>query len=283
MSDADLFPSASALATLRDAAAQVRPEPPPGQVVSWLARLRLLIGVPFPYLVVDDALLPPPESIRFFFLDRNWTDAACDGALSVAADARERAHLRGRHAELRDTVDRAERNDRHSRVRPGQVLDGAADMPVTGFLLRSRLVSGWPGLQVRASRDGSAVPTVRLERLAPAVLLAMFDGLPDTVTLEEPHQGVQFGFNAAAGGRYAVPGRDGQPAAGPVPFRPGGGGVVDMVALAELLHATEAAPLARRLLQFPFRQDFTGPPEPGTAFRPSITLADLGAAFEEEA
>ena len=44
--------------------------------------LRLLEQVPFCYLVPDSLLLPP-ESIRFFYVDRNWTDALIQGALSV--------------------------------------------------------------------------------------------------------------------------------------------------------------------------------------------------------
>ena len=34
---------------------------------------------------------------------------------------------------------------------------------------------------------------LRLERLAPAVLLVLFDGVPAVVHIEEPRQGVQFG------------------------------------------------------------------------------------------
>ena len=46
----------------------------PDTARDWLAALRLGEGVPFQYLVLDDRLLPA-ESIRFFYLDRNWTDA----------------------------------------------------------------------------------------------------------------------------------------------------------------------------------------------------------------
>ena len=52
----------------------------PGELRRFLARLRLLHGVPFCYLVPDAELLPP-ESIRFFYLDRAWTDALVQGAL----------------------------------------------------------------------------------------------------------------------------------------------------------------------------------------------------------
>src|SRR6478735_1768310 len=41
----------------------------PPEVRAFLARARLLEGVPFQHLVPDSELLPP-ESIRFFFLDR---------------------------------------------------------------------------------------------------------------------------------------------------------------------------------------------------------------------
>src|SRR6185436_6176755 len=77
---------------------------------------------------------------------------------------------------------------------------------VSGFLLRSRLVSGWPGLHVRAYRvdrqaddailsesDPDRLKVLRMERLAPAVLLVLFDGVPAVVHVEEPRQGIQFG------------------------------------------------------------------------------------------
>ena len=54
----------------------------PSEVERFLAHLRLLENIPFQYLVPDSDLLPP-ESIRFFYLDRNWTDAAVDGALAA--------------------------------------------------------------------------------------------------------------------------------------------------------------------------------------------------------
>jgi hypothetical protein len=50
---------------------------------NWLARLKLLYGVPFNYLVPDEGMLPP-ESIRFFI----WTSTGstpCSTALSASA------------------------------------------------------------------------------------------------------------------------------------------------------------------------------------------------------
>jgi hypothetical protein len=66
-----------------------------------------------------------------------------------------------------------------------------------GLLLRSALVSGWPGLSVSATAGGQAVAILRLDFLAPDVLFCLFAGLPDTVVLEEPHEGLQFGVDSA--------------------------------------------------------------------------------------
>src|SRR5882724_11094922 len=54
----------------------------PEQMQSWLTDLCLLYGVPFHNLVIDDRMLPP-ESIRFFYIDRNWIEALVDGVFSV--------------------------------------------------------------------------------------------------------------------------------------------------------------------------------------------------------
>jgi hypothetical protein len=176
----------------------------PDGVRDWLASLRLLEGVPFAHLVVDDRLLPP-ESVRFFYLDRNWTDALVQGALAVGAvTAADRAELQTAYPRVRDELDSAERQVRV----PGneQAMAGPADVP-TGFLIRSRAVSGWPALHVRAYRTAVAddsddtadgrdrLHLLRLERLAPAVLLAIFDGVPATVHIEEPRTGLQFGVD----------------------------------------------------------------------------------------
>src|SRR3954470_13482826 len=74
----------------------------PADVVRALARLRLLEGVPFSYLVPDAELLPP-ETIRFFYLDRNATDALVQGALSVGTvNSADRVQLSQLYATVRD-------------------------------------------------------------------------------------------------------------------------------------------------------------------------------------
>ena len=216
------FESTTVIAGLRrawepgDAAADVAGTP--AEVLDWLARLRLLHGVPFAYLVVDDNLLPH-ESIRFFWLDRDWTDAAVEGALSAAgAHSFVRSLAAGDDAATRQRLDVRERNitphdprlaavprpraggpartdEQHVGHVPYETLDGPAGT-VTGFLLRSKAVSGWPELHVRALDEQRRPMTLlRVERLAPAVLLALVDGCPDEVQIEEPRRGIQFGVD----------------------------------------------------------------------------------------
>jgi hypothetical protein len=289
----------------------------PAELRDWLARLRLLEGVPFAYLVADAELLPP-ESIRFFYLDRVWTDALAQGALSVGTVASaDRAELEAVYPYVREEVDEEERL---VRLPGGEAVPQGAAGTVTGFLLRSRAVSGWPGLHVRAYReelaegDDAQIPEsdprrvrmLRLERLAPAVLLALFDGVPAVVHVEEPRQGIQFGVEliAVSGQVDMYQARlrlrdvltaEELPAAHEidVPFRAGSPGVIDMTELRRRMldsaHPTnmgvevDSAEFAIQTLQFPFRQVF-GYVDQSTAildvFRPTVTLAGLQSHYE---
>lgn len=306
------------------------PDPGPRRVPRdlrvWLARLRLLEAVPFSHLVADSSLLPA-ESIRFFHLDRGWTDALVEGALSVGTvTTADRAALEQLYAIVRDEVDEAERLVRLPGWTPGSAVPAGPAGPVTGFILRSRMVSGWPALHVRAygtdnlslrppisdERVGGAddarlskLALLRMERLAPAVLLVLIDGLPRVVHVEEPRAGVQYGVDeiAAGGGVQArVPLRDVNtgdrlPAPPPtpsnpsperpsvrVPFRRGAPGVVHLAALADRIAAVpathvgsgvDAAEFGIQMLQFPWRAVFGDQ----TLADPDAAVLDLDAMF----
>jgi hypothetical protein len=190
------------------------PRAVPRDLRMWLGRLRLLAGVPFSHLVADASLLPA-ESIRFFYVDRDWTDALVQGALSVGTvTTADRAALTQLYGIVRDEIDEAERLVRLPGVEPGDAVPTGAAGSISGFILRSRMVSGWPALHVRGyGLDNLAqdppVPDdevgeehdtalkrlglLRMERLAPAVLLVLFDGVPSVVHIEEPRAGIQFG------------------------------------------------------------------------------------------
>jgi hypothetical protein len=257
----------------------------PEVVDDWLGRLRLLYGVPFSYLVPDARLLPA-ESIRFFYLDRNWTDRLVDGALSIGKlSTREQAHHQAVDKPLRQALDDGERRIR-IRLRglepPAQTGAGA---DLAGLLLRSAAVSGWPGLEVRAERDGRALTLLRLERLAPDCLFCLFQGIPTRVEIEEPGEGLPLGCDAdddpANPSGLAIDLRhdsgehigrtlgdpaidDGrEPVRIPVPVRAADPSVLHIAALRDAVAETLGAPvdapaLALQLLQPPYCQRFEG-------------------------
>jgi hypothetical protein len=289
----------------------------PNSVRNWLARVRLLEGVPFAHLVPDSELLPP-ESIRFFYVDREWTDALTQGALSVGTvNSLDREHMQALHARIRDEVDTEERQ---VRLVGADAPGLAAADTITGFLLRSRAVSGWPALHVRAYRseigpddgkvdedDPRRLRLLRLERLAPAVLLCLFDGIPEVVHIEEPRQGIQFGIDLVVDENgdttgATVPLRDVltatrldklEPAPigstdATVPFRKDAPGVIDIQALTQRIAAqpatnvntfeaagVQSAELAMEMLQFPFRQVFGDPAKGSVPGGAQMSYADL--------
>jgi hypothetical protein len=303
-----------------DADENVGPRIVPLDLRRWLARLRLLEGVPFSYLVADSQLLPP-ESIRFFYIDRNWTDALIEGALSVGtANSADRAQLEQLYASIRNEIDEEER---YVRMPGGEQVQQGPAGTITGFLLRSRAVSGWPAMHVRAYRkemgpdneiipesDPNRVKLLRLERLAPAVMLALFDGVPVVMHLEEPRSGIQFGvrltqtpgtnqFSAYVIARDVTTSTDVKPENHPpVYFRHRTPGVLDFKRTAQELMKKEAktnitnlgpdlnsAELALEMIRFPYRQVF-GDPSHGAGplkdvFRPAISMAALKTSFQE--
>jgi hypothetical protein len=203
----------------------------PPYMESFLAHLRLLVGVPFDYLVPDSRLLPV-ESIRFFYIDRSWTDRLVDGAVTVGKiGTREQAHHQAHAPAVQQQLDQTERIVRALQrglgsfvnLKTGNDQSGGnapADI-ITGFLLRSAAVSGWPHMDVRAYSQVIQEPfqptdvpgcnsagqdespcqlrTLRLEILSPSVMLALFQGIPQLVILEEPHHGMQFGVTTVGG------------------------------------------------------------------------------------
>ena len=285
----------------------------PEELRDWLVRLRLLHDVPFAYFVADTQLLPE-ESIRWFYVDRRWTDALVQGALSVGTvNTDDRLQLTERYGEIRDALDTAERNVRRREGDP--FMQGAAG-PISGFILRSRAVSGWPGLHVRAFKeeptegDGFDYPDnhpqrmrlLRLERLAPAVLLCLFDGIPKEVHIQEPRQGVQFGVMqtvTSSGMTATLPVRN--PTAGidetgvnvNVRFRPNAAGVVDIQRLERDLAANggagpdstlDSAEYALQMIRFPYRQIYGRPDRPNTdvVLRPTVRYVTLASVLFQD-
>ena len=177
---------------------QTSPDPP-AAVPEFLGQLALLYGVPFENLLPDARMLPP-ESLRFFYLDVNWVESMVDGALSTGAhsdrDIRFQAVLR----EKISTITHEAANQVRSAIRGEAAPTIAGDRVAAGFLLRSAVVSGWPGLEIAAYSDetehaGQQIPPLRIERLSPDVLLAIFAQVPKMIVLHEPQETLHFGVS----------------------------------------------------------------------------------------
>lgn len=165
----------------------------PEPVLRWLAQLSLLYGVPFEYLVPDARLLPV-ESLRFFYLDRNWLDRLIDGAISIGTGSTlDNVFNEAFFEQIYAEVDLAQVNLRSELRRAAAPVPPTVGGTLTGFLFRSTVVTGWPGLEVRPVRDGEPLPILRLDPLGDGILLGIFDGVPDTVELIEPSEGLHFG------------------------------------------------------------------------------------------
>lgn len=256
----------------------------PKALADWLGRLRLLYGVPFDYLVPNARMLPK-ESVRFFYMDRNWTDRMVDGALSVGkTTTREYAHHHAVQTKMVQALDSEERRIRVRLRDPAQAKTEGEAGDLTGMLLRSRAVSGWPGMEVRAFKtDGdnqTKLRLLRMDRLAPDVMFCIFEDIPDLLEIEEPREGLQFGIDKDPDTdqyeldlRHMHGAQAGQQTGDsiPVPMRSGGRRVVDVKNLQANLETelqnqginlkdNKLAPaeFAVQVSQFPYVQRFEG-------------------------
>jgi hypothetical protein len=139
-----------------------------GEVASWLARLVLLYGVPFNYLIPDEAMLPK-ESIRFFFVDPVWIQSLVQGACSVGNNGygdtvidkamnqwvQPNQPVGKNQASLANKKAAGIRNQLRWQHEAVELPEEEAylDWPLTGFLLRSSVVEGWRGLEMMAYRN----------------------------------------------------------------------------------------------------------------------------------
>lgn len=139
-----------------------------------LKELELLRGVPFNYLIPDERMLPS-ESIRFFYLDWLWIECLRNGALSI-----------------------------------GSGTNPCQKKTITGFLLRSEVVAGWPDLEFVASdrplldpdpkkpllAQVAGITRLRMERISENVLICLFEGEVHTVEAYLKTEALHFGLEA---------------------------------------------------------------------------------------
>jgi hypothetical protein len=180
----------------------------PPDIAAWLGRLLTLAGVPFGYLVPDEAMLPP-ESIRFFRLDESWLRTLLDGAFSLGRNLTAEASGASANLDrvLLGPVAASARAAAPLRPRAGVTAPGpeAIDTAWTGFLLRSRVVSEHPGLGVNVYPQGHTpvdqdlvlLPVRRLDRLGPGgdTLFCLVQGDAYRVDVHEAPELLHYGID----------------------------------------------------------------------------------------
>jgi hypothetical protein len=179
-------------------------------IVTWFGRLRLFHGMPFNYLVPDERMLPT-ESLRFFQVDNNWMDALIDGAFSIGSSkplssntqlsahiAAVRENSKKEAAKIRAKIlGKAKGPAAEKAKKYLQEYQGLESNNLSGFFLRSMVITGWPGIQVHGFSDTGAqkpILKLRMEKLSPSLLFVLFEGIVQSVVFEEPSEGVHFGI-----------------------------------------------------------------------------------------
>jgi hypothetical protein len=134
-------------------------------------------------------------TLSLFYVDPNWIEALLDGALSI-----------GRVPDTETLLDKAMSGefDTFFDQKATEISSaGSTDkvevkkLNMTGFLLRSDVVSGWRGVEIEA-RDavGELLPALRFERLDSEILLGIFNGNVASVVITEPYEGLHFSIQS---------------------------------------------------------------------------------------
>lgn len=152
--------------------------PFPETMINWLAELILLHHVPFNNLIADEKLLPN-ESLRLFYLDKNWTNALLDGALSI-----------GIHSERDILLQQAMNDIIRMETNKKLATDSTIQLgTVAGLIMRSSIVSNYKGLEIIGfGHDKKPVKTLRFERLTTNILFVLFDTVPTKVEVKSPSE-----------------------------------------------------------------------------------------------
>jgi hypothetical protein len=164
----------------------INPPDMPTSVSSWLNELAILKPLPFNYLVPDERMLPR-ESLRFFCVDKLWVECLIDGAFSIGRVSKHQAERDSAHVET----------------------NGVTKFPypvVSGIMIRSDVVSGWPDLQLDGYEQAHAdlteprsekLTVLRMERLSANVIICLFGGNApvNTVDIHQKPEGLHFGVS----------------------------------------------------------------------------------------
>jgi hypothetical protein len=173
-------------------------------IVEWIAYKSLLYNIPLSYIIPNEQMLPT-ESIRFFYIDRAWTDSLIDGAMSIAIHStKDSDYYKASKNIITDAVNKLIMQLRDKLLGKDTETELSQDYYMSGFLLRSSVVRDWSGLEIRAyssidkNSDGvpigkDSIKLIRMERLSKDLMLCIFPNIPTWIEFDEPKESMRFG------------------------------------------------------------------------------------------
>ncbi|KAG9496368.1 hypothetical protein J7337_012956 [Fusarium musae] len=155
-------------------------------VQSWILDKLHLADVPAHYLIADPSHVSP-ETLRFFHVDENWTEALIDGALSLANQSTSEDYVRlAIKKQLQGFINT-----------PLEGLGYCQQMPKYGFIMRSEILVQFPDLVVSPEFAKVASPNDEEDKIKPQapiliqrrlssdMMLVLFDRTPPDLTALE--------------------------------------------------------------------------------------------------
>ena len=146
----------------------------PDQVLNrWLEDL-LLKGLPFPCLLPSEKLLPP-ESVRFFQVDKAWLSAMAAGVAGIGENCRRQAGIT--QDLLKAWSQQIKQEERY------------------GILLRTHMLKLWQNMAVSVCDEaGEEAAPLRMECLSEDILLILCNAPLASLKLREPSEGIRMRF-----------------------------------------------------------------------------------------
>jgi hypothetical protein len=150
----------------------------PEKIKAWFEEIALLKNLPFNYLVPDPLMLPE-ESIRFFWVDNQWLECLIEGAFGMGESG---------------TSNEADK--RRYLVNKENTFGKTFQRVVTGFWLRSAVVSEFPALNVKgfAQKPKQQLTVLRKDNLSDTVLMYLFEGEVQSVEISLGAEILHFGL-----------------------------------------------------------------------------------------
>lgn len=181
--------------------------PIPKTLKTWLEDKLLLYDVPFNYLVPNEKMLKE-ESLANFHMDYAWIKCMLDGALSLARTSDSENLMnevmkKGALSRINELKDQMVAELQDIKDNGKKIITPSLNGFISGFMLRSKLISGWPGVKVFAKgvdtdtsleKPSDWLVHLRLERIKDDILFCLFDRKVRQVVIMQPPESLHFGL-----------------------------------------------------------------------------------------